>query len=53
LPEQRELSLVLLRVAEPRAEYDSLAMRSQGIDLAPDESLDAMVRKAEQFQRLI
>jgi hypothetical protein len=41
-----------LMVAEPRAEYDSLAIRSETIDQASDESMDAMVRKAEQFHRL-
>ncbi len=44
---------LLLAVAEPRAEYETLASRSQGIDRAPDDSLDAIKRKAEQFRRLV
>ena len=44
---------LLLQVAEPQAEYDTLASRSQGIDQAPDDSLDAIWRKVERFRRLV
>lgn len=43
----------LQMVAEPRAGYDTLAARSQSIDEAPDDSMGAIKRKAEQFQRLV
>jgi hypothetical protein len=39
--------------AEPAAEYDSFAARTRGIEEAPDDTLDAIRRKAEQFHRLI
>lgn len=42
-----------LMAAEPAAEYDSLAARTRGIDEAPDDTLDAIRRKAEQFNRLV
>jgi hypothetical protein len=48
-----QTTLDLRRVAEPSAEYDTLASRSQGIDQAPDDSLAAIARKAEQFHRLV
>lgn len=44
---------LLLQVAEPQTEYDTLASRSQGIDQAPDDSMEAIKRKAEQFRRLV
>lgn len=44
---------LLLQVAEPQAEYDTLASRSQGLDQAPDDSMEAIKRKAEQFRRLV
>ncbi len=49
----KQMDLGLPMVAETRAEYDTLASRSQGIDLAPDDSLEAIERKAEQYQRLV
>lgn len=42
-----------LMVAEPEAEYNSIAARQRGIDEAPDDTLDAITRKAEQFHRLV
>ena len=47
---QREM---VLRVAEPRVEYDSLAARSRSLDGAPDETLDELHRKEEQFRGLV
>ena len=43
----------LLQVAEPAAEYETLISRSQGIDKAPDDNLEAIARKADQFRRLV
>lgn len=40
-------------VAEPAAEYDSFAARTRGIDEAPDDTVDEIKRKAEQYQRLV
>jgi len=48
-----QMDLGLPMVAEGRAEYDTLASRSRGIDEAPDDSLEAIARKAEQFRRLV
>ncbi len=42
-----------LMVAEPDAEYNSIAARQRDIDEAPDDTLDAITRKAEQFHRLV
>ena len=47
---QREM---VLRVAEPRVEYDSLAARSRSLDTAPDGTLDDVHRKEEQFRGLV
>ena len=47
---QREM---VLRVAEPRVEYDSLAARSRSLDGAPDETLGEVHRKEEQFRGLV
>ena len=47
---QREM---VLRVAEPRVEYDSLAARSRSLDGAPDGTLDDVHRKEEQFRGLV
>ncbi|MET0063029.1 MAG: N-6 DNA methylase [Candidatus Thiodiazotropha endolucinida] len=49
----RQMDLNLTMVAEERAEYDTLASRSQGIDQVQDDSLEAIGRKAEQFRRLV
>lgn len=40
-------------VAEPAAEYGSLAARTRGIDEVPDDTLAAIQRKAEQYLRLV
>jgi len=42
-----------LMVAEPSAEYNSITSRTQGIDQAPDDTIDEIKRKAEQFHRLV
>ncbi len=48
-----QMALGLSEVAEPQAEYNTLADRAKGLDQAPDDSLEAWQRKAEQFQRLV
>jgi len=48
-----QTDMLHLMAAEPAAEYDSLAVRTRGIDEAPDDTLDAVRRKAEQFHRLV
>jgi len=48
-----QMALGLPEVAEPQAEYNTLADRAKGLDQAPDDSLEAWQRKAEQFQRLV
>jgi len=42
-----------MMVADPEAEYNSLAVRTRGIDEVPDNTLDDIQRKAEQFGRLV
>ena len=42
-----------LMVAEPSAEYDTLASRSRWIDESPDGTLGEVQRKAAQFRRLV
>ena len=42
-----------LMVAEPSAEYGSLASRSRWIDESPDDTLGEVQRKAAQFRRLV
>lgn len=42
-----------LMVAEPAVAYNSLAARTRGLDEAPDDTLDAIRHKAEQFHRLV
>ena len=42
-----------LMVAEPSAEYNTLASRSRWIDESPDDTLGEVQRKAAQFQRLV
>lgn len=49
----KQMDLGLRMVAEARAEYDTLASRSQRIDQARDDDLEAIERKAEQFRRLV
>jgi hypothetical protein len=51
--ESGQMDLGLQRVEEPRAVYDSLASLSQSINQATDDTLEAIRRKAEQFQRLV
>lgn len=40
-------------VAEPMPEYESLAARSRGIDAVADDRIEDVLRKAEQFSRLL
>lgn len=42
-----------MMVAEQSAEYNSIEAQTRGIDEAPDETLDEIKRKAEQFHRLV
>ena len=42
-----------LMVAEPRAEYGTLASRRRWIDASPDDTLDEVQRKEAQFRRLV
>ena len=42
-----------LMVAEPRAEYGTLASRRRWIDESPDDTLGEVQRKEAQFQRLV
>jgi len=48
-----QTDMLHLMAAEPAVEYDSLAARTRGIDEAPDDTIDAIRRKAEQFHRLV
>lgn len=49
----KQMGLALSMVEEAPAEYDTLASRSLGIDQAPDDSLEAIERKTEQFRRFV
>jgi Eco57I restriction-modification methylase len=42
-----------LMVAEQESEYNSLASRTQGINEAPDDTIDEIQRKTEQFRKLV
>jgi hypothetical protein len=42
-----------LMVAEPKAEYNSIEARTRGIDEAPDDTIDDIQRKGEQFCGLL
>ena len=42
-----------LMVAEPRAEYGSLASRSRWLEESPDDTLDEVKRKEERFRGLV
>ena len=51
--ESRQQDMGYLMVAEPRAEYGSLASRSRWIDKSPDDTLGEVHRKEAQFRRLV
>ena len=51
--EGRQMGLGLPMVAEPHAEYESLAARSRAIDATSDASIKEIVLKVEQFRRLV
>jgi hypothetical protein len=48
-----QMDLGLQRVEESRAGYDTVTSLSQSIDQATDDSIEAIRRKVEQFQRLV
>jgi len=50
---QGQQDMLHLMVAEPRIEYDAIAARSLGLDQASDHSVDAIARKAAEYQRLV
>jgi len=50
--ESRQQDMGYRMVAEPKAEYDTLASRSRGINEAPDDTLGEVQRKELQFRRL-
>ena len=51
--ESRQHDMGYLMVAEPRAEYGSLASRSRWIEEIPDDTLDEVRRKEERFRGLV
>ena len=51
--ESRQHDMGYLMVAEPRAEYGSLASRSRWIEQIPDDTLDEVKRKEERFRGLV
>ena len=51
--ESRQHDMGYLMVAEPRAEYGSLASRSRWIEQIPDDTLDEVKRKKARFQGLV
>ena len=51
--ESRQKDMGYLMVAEPRAEYGSLASRSRWIDESPDDILGEVRQKEAQFRRLV
>jgi hypothetical protein len=46
-------SLMPLMVAESQAEYNSIDSRFRQIDSTPDDTLDEIQKKAEEFQKLV
>ncbi|MGH8566790.1 MAG: N-6 DNA methylase, partial [Gammaproteobacteria bacterium] len=48
-----QMDMLHLMVAEPEAEYNSIAARTRGLDDAPDDTIGDVLRKAEQFQELV
>ena len=48
-----QMDMLHLMVAEPEAEYNSIAARTRGIDEAPDDTIGDLQRKAEQFRGLV
>ena len=51
--EAGQQDMLHMMVAEPEAEYNSLATRTRGIDEVPDDTIAEIQRKAEQFYRLV
>ena len=51
--ESRQHDMGYLMVAEPRAEYGSLASRSRWIEQIPDDTLDEVKRKEARFRGLV
>ncbi|GJL59764.1 MAG: hypothetical protein NPIRA03_26210 [Nitrospirales bacterium] len=50
---QGQRDMLHLMVAEPESEYNSIAERNRVIDEAPDDTIDQVQRKAEQFRKLV
>ncbi|HEY3287025.1 MAG TPA: N-6 DNA methylase [Gemmatimonadaceae bacterium] len=48
-----QTDMLHLMVAEPTSEYDSIVARTRDIDEAPDDTIEAIRRKEEQFGRLV
>ncbi len=48
-----QMDMVHLMVAEPGAEYNSITARTRGIAEAPDNTIDEIQRKTDQFRRLV
>ncbi|MCB1810599.1 MAG: N-6 DNA methylase [Candidatus Competibacteraceae bacterium] len=49
----KQMGLVLPTVEKEKAVLNTLALRSQDVDHVPDDSLEAISRKVEQFHRLV
>ena len=48
-----QLDMLHRMVAEPQAQYDTIADRTRTIDAAPDDTVLDVRRKAEQYRRLV
>jgi hypothetical protein len=48
-----QMDMLHLMVAESQAEYNSIESRIRGLDEAPDDTIDAVKGKADQFNRLV
>ena len=53
LEREGQRDMLHMMVAEPSAEYSTLADRSRRLEEVPDGTLDEIKRKAEQFRRLV
>ena len=52
-PRKGQRDMLHLMVAEPKVEYNSIAARSRGINEAPDDTIEEIQRKSDQFDRLV
>ncbi len=48
-----QMDMLHLLAAEPEPEYNSIAVRIHGIEEVPDDTIDTVQRKADQFHKLI